>query len=204
MRWFLPLILIISGIGGFFLVAEPIYTEALSLKEEADKYNEALANADLLKAERDRLTERYNSFLPEDLERLSKILPDSVNNVRLILEIQQVAQQNGILVQNVQFEPNQFIEEGGDDAQDQRRSGSNIRRPASSVSLDYDVFDLEFSIEGRYSDFVEFMKLMEKSLRIVDVRSIIFTPGTSEDRDSNYTDFYRYTFRINTYRLKDL
>ncbi|MEZ4114177.1 MAG: hypothetical protein R3B65_01870 [Candidatus Paceibacterota bacterium] len=48
------------------------------------------------------------------------------------------------------------------------------------------------------------MKLLERSLRIVDVRSIAFTPGTSEDKDKIYLDNYKYTFRINTYRLKDL
>lgn len=206
MRWFLPLILIAGGVAVFLLVTQPIYNEAITLKIEADKYNEALSNAKILQQERDRLTQKYNSFNQEDLSRLEKIVPDSVDNIKLILEIQEVAQGRGILVKNVEFEPEQFIEEidPADTTVAARRQTGNLRRPGVSSNLDYDIFDIEFSIEGKYADFVEFMKLLEKSLRVVDVRSIAFTPGTSEDRDKIYTDNYKYTFRINTYRLKDI
>lgn len=208
MRWLLPLILIGGGIAGFLLVTQPIYEEASSLKIEADKYNEALSNAKILQQERDRLTEKFNSLNPEDLARLEKIVPDSVDNIKLILEIQEVAQERGILVKNVEFEPEQFLEQDPSQTENnttnQRQQTGNLRRPGAVSNLDYDVYDIEFSIEGKYPAFVEFMKLLEKSLRVVDVRAISFTPGTSEDRDKIYTDNYRYTFRINTYRLKDL
>ncbi|MEZ4114178.1 MAG: hypothetical protein R3B65_01875 [Candidatus Paceibacterota bacterium] len=105
MRWLLPLILIGAGIAGFLLITQPIYDEATTLKIEADKYNEALANAKILQSERDRLTEKFNSFQEGDLARLKKIVPDSVDNIKLILEIQEVAQERGILVKNVEFEP---------------------------------------------------------------------------------------------------
>ncbi|MEZ4103211.1 MAG: hypothetical protein R3B55_01440 [Candidatus Paceibacterota bacterium] len=205
MRWLLPLILIGAGIAGFLLITQPIYDEATTLKIEADKYNEALANAKILQSERDRLTEKFNSFQEGDLARLKKIVPDSVDNIKLILEIQEVAQERGILVKNVEFEPEQFLEEDPAATEAEKaKQQANLRRPGAATNLDYEVFDLEFSIEGKYSAYVEFMKLLERSLRIVDVRSIAFTPGTSEDKDKIYLDNYKYTFRINTYRLKDL
>lgn len=204
MRWLLPLVLIGAGIAGFLLITQPIYDEASTLKIEADKYNEALANAKILQAERDRLTEKFNSFQAEDLARLQKIVPDSVDNIKLILEIQEVAQERGILVKNVEFEPEQFLEEDPAAKEEAAKKQANLRRPGAASNLDYEIFDLEFSIEGKYSAYVEFMKLLERSLRVVDVRAITFTPGTSEDKDKIYNDNYKYTFRINTYRLKDL
>lgn len=204
MRWLLPLVLIGAGIAGFLLITQPIYDEASTLKIEADKYNEALANAKILQAERDRLTEKFNSFQAEDLARLQKIVPDSVDNIKLILEIQEVAQERGILVKNVEFEPEQFLEEDAAAKEEAAKKQANLRRPGAANNLDYEIFDLEFSIEGKYSAYVEFMKLLERSLRVVDVRAITFTPGTSEDKDKIYNDNYKYTFRINTYRLKDL
>jgi len=205
MRWLLPLILVASAVAGFVLITQPIYDEATALQIEADKYNEALANAKILQEERDRLVTKLNNFNPIDLERLEKIVPESVDNIKLILEIQKVAQERGILVKNVKFQPEQFSEVDPDATTVARTNQSgNVRRPGAVQNLDYDIYDLEFSIEGRYGAFVEFMKLMEKSLRVVDVRTISFTPGTSEDRDRVYTDNYQYTFRINTYRLKDL
>jgi hypothetical protein len=206
MRWLLPLILIGAGVAGFLLITQPIYDEATTLKIEADKYNEALANSKILQAERDRLTKKFNSFNAEDIARLEKIVPDSVDNIKLILEIQEVAQERGILVKNVEFEPDQFSEEDPESATTEvkKTQSGNVRRPGVVENTDYDTFDLEFSIEGKYGAFVDFMALMEKSLRVVDVKTIAFTPGTSEDRDKIYTDNYKYTFRINTYRLKDL
>ena len=206
MRWLLPLILIGAGVAGFLLITQPIYDEATTLKIEADKYNEALANAKILQAERDRLTEKFNSFQAGDLERLEKIVTDSVDNIKLILEIQEVAQERGILVKNVEFEPDQFIEseEGATEAEVKKTQSSNTRGLGLDENKDYDVFDLEFSIEGKYGAFVDFMALMERSLRVVDIKTIAFTPGTSEDRDKIYTDNYKYTFMINTYRLKDI
>lgn len=203
MRWFLPLILIASGVAGFLLITQPVYEESLVLKQEADKYNEALANSKILQQERDLLTKKFNSFNQEDIDRLQKIVPDSVDNIKLILEIQEVAQERGILVSNVEFEPEQFIDEESKTEQEKAKQ-ANLRRPGASDNLSYDVFDLEFSISGKYDAFVEFMKLLEKSLRVVDVKSIAFTPGTSENKDKVYSDDYKYTFRINTYRLKDL
>src|SRR5690606_33815652 len=152
MRYFLPLLLIGLGIAGYFLITKPIYDEALVLKEQADKYNEALANSRILQAERDRMTAKFNSFNSGDLEKLEKIVPDSVDNIKLILEIQRVAQERGIVVSNVEFEPEQFA-----DTETPVQNQGNIRRPGATENSDYETFNLEFSIAGRYKDFVEFM-----------------------------------------------
>ncbi len=214
MRWLLPILLVGVGIAGYFLVTKPMYDEALVMKEEADAYATALDNSANLQKERDRLTTKYNSFAAADLERLETMLPNSVDNIQLILEIQEEASKRGIIVKNVEFEPEQFLEEepvpageGTTPAPTDTAAGSsrttNSRRAVSAEdAADFEEFELEFSVEGSYDNFVSFMKLMERSLRLVDIRSIAFTPGTSE-KDKIYTDDYKYLFRITTYRLKD-
>lgn len=221
MRWLLPIVLIAVGIGGFLLITQPIYGEIQLLQEEADAYGEALDNSAMLQQERDRLTTKYNSFNPEDVQKLEKMLPNSVDNIQLILEIQEEASKRGIIVKNVEFEPEQFAEQQAEAAatagavpgatgtqntpSDIRPVNNNARRTvtaAADENKDFEAFELEFSVEGSYKDFVSFMQLMERSLRLVDINSISFTPGTSE-KDKIYTDDYRYLFRINTYRLRD-
>jgi hypothetical protein len=204
MRWLFKIFLIAVSVLIFVLVTMPIYDEAKIIKVEADKYNEALANARILQEERDRLTQKFNSFNQDDLRRLEKIAPDSVENIKLILEIQEVAQNRGILVRNVRFRPDQFIEQDPDAPTTTQTQSANLRRPGAATNLDYEIYDFEFSIEGKYGAFIEFMKLLEKSLRIIDIKTIAFAPGASEDRDGVYVDNYSYTFRINTFRLKDL
>lgn len=223
MRFLLPLALIGVGIGGFFLITSPIYDDITALQAEAEVYNQALENSANLQKERDRLTTKYNSFSAEDITKLEKMLPNSVDNIQLILEIQEEASKRGIIVKNVEFEPEQFLNQEEDPAaatpvpttntaSGQAAAAGNTpataarNRTGRSAEVDdnkdYEAFELEFSVEGSYSDFVAFMQLMERSLRLIDINTISFTPGTSE-KDKRYTDDYRYLFRINTYRLKD-
>ncbi len=227
MRFLLPLALIGVGIGGFFLITSPIYDDITLLQAEAEVYNQALENSANLQKERDRLTTKYNSFAAADINKLEKMLPNTVDNIQLILEIQEEASKRGIIVKNVEFEPEQFLDQG---AQDAATSPNATTTPANNTASgqasaagntpatstrnrtgrtageddnkDYEAFELEFSVEGSYPDFVAFMELMERSLRLIDINTISFTPGTSE-KDKKYTDDYRYLFRINTYRLKD-
>ncbi len=188
-------------------MTKPIYEEALIMKDEADAYAAALDNSASLQKERDRLTTKYNSFSPDDVAKLEKMLPNTVDNIQLILEIQEEASKRGIIVKNVEFEPEQFAEQGtatvaGDGTPIENTRDTSRRAVSSEDNADFEAFELEFSVEGSYQDFVSFMKLMERSLRLVDINSIAFTPGTSE-KDKVYTDDYKYLFRINTYRLKD-
>lgn len=211
MRWLLPIILIGVGIGGFFLITQPIYNEIAVLQKDADAYSQALDNSANLQKERDRLGDKYKSFAVDDIDRLMKMLPNSVDNIQLILEIQEEAAKRGIVVKNVEFEPEQFVDEeeaittenaAGNSTASSRQRTTGRRTTTENDNKDYETFELEFSVEGAYDDFVGFMQLMERSLRLVDINSIAFTPGTSE-KEKVYTNQYKYLFRINTYRLKD-
>lgn len=216
MRFLLPLFLIGVGVGGFILITKPIYSDIEALQKEGEAYEKALQNSANLQKERDRLTTKLNSFSPDDLAKLEKMLPNTVDNIKLILEIQEQASNQGIIVRNVQFEPKQFLEEvtptstpsgvnpNSVTAQTATPPATTVRRTAtaSPENQNFETFELQFSVEGSYKDFVAFMQLMEKSLRLIDIKSITFTPGTSE-KDKKYTDQYKYLFKINTYRLKD-
>ena len=87
-RYILPIILIGIAIAGFFTFTNPFYENVLLEREQVASYNEALNNSKALEAERDKLTQKYNSFDPENLSKLQKLLPDNVDNIRLILEIE--------------------------------------------------------------------------------------------------------------------
>ena len=91
MRWLLPIIFIGVGIGGFLMITQPIYDETQALQAEAAVYEEALDNSANLVKERDRLTTKYNSVSPDDIDKLEKMLQNRVDNIELILEIQEEA-----------------------------------------------------------------------------------------------------------------
>src|SRR3989338_3569767 len=90
-RYVLAAILIGISVVGFFMFTDPLYKQIEELNMQATAYNEALDNSKALENERDKLTAKYNTISPENLLKIKKILPDNIDNICLILEIEQVA-----------------------------------------------------------------------------------------------------------------
>lgn len=205
MRFLLPILFIIVAIALFIGITNPVYVDIQSLNAQAQSYDEALANSKRLQQKRDELTQTYNSFSRQSVEALEIMVPDSVDNIGLIQEIQRMALRLGIVVKNVNFDPSQVDRED-----EELEEGEVVNQPSNNQTLPrretvetngmYDTFLLEFTIEGSYSDFVRFLQELEKNLRIVDISNINFT-ATSLDSSGNFSDVYDYTFTTKTYRL---
>jgi Tfp pilus assembly protein PilO len=209
MRFLLPLLFIIVAVVVFVGVTNPVYLDIQDLSTQAESYNEALANSKRLQARRDELTETYNGFSRQSVDALEIMVPNSVDNIGLIQEIQRMALRLGIVIKNVNFDPSQVDPEDGEfedgvdnaTAETSTTSTQNIaRRGAVETNGLYETFLLEFTIEGSYTDFVRFLEELELNLRIVDISNINFT-ANSLDSDGDFSDVYDYTFTTKTYRL---
>lgn len=195
-RFITPIIIIGISIAGFFLWVTPLSREVALLKEQTASYNQALDNAVSLERERDRLTQKYNAIPVEDLNRLQKLLPDNVDNIRLILEIEKIASPYGMVLKDIKYNV-----EDTEDTQNAVSAGGNI---AKAINNNYGVWDLEFSTEGSYTNFLKFMRDLENNLRIIDISTIQFSSDTT-GTTSNVTnsDVYKYGFKIKTYWMKN-
>src|SRR5665811_1086473 len=91
MKFLMPTILIGLSIALFFAYTSPLYGDVVLLREEMTAYNEALNNSKALEKERDKLTQKYNAIGGENLNKLQKLLPESVDNIRLVLELEKIA-----------------------------------------------------------------------------------------------------------------
>src|SRR5574343_1394658 len=160
-RYIIPTILLAVSVGLFVLFTNPTYKEVQGLRATVASYDEALYNAKKLQAVREQLLTKYNGFSQSDVERLKKLLPDNVDNIRLILEIQGIASNYGMQIKNVKYDAKKVAGSPTDAPQ--------TATAAREQSKDYGVFDMEFSTEGSYDGFVKFVRDMEQSLRIVDV-----------------------------------
>jgi len=200
MRFIMPIILIGIAISVFFMFTNPIYTDISTLKGQVTSYNEALDNSKALESERDKLTAKYNTIDPNNLTKLQKFLPENIDNIRLILEIEQIAMPYGMALKDVKYSTTSS-------------SAVNANTPSviqggvitSQSSKDYGVFDLEFSTSGSYNNFINFTKDLESNLRIVDISSIAFSSDTSANASpkTNSPEVYTYDFKIKTYYLKN-
>ncbi len=191
MRYIFPALLILLSVASFILFTSPTYKEIKTLKQEAAAYDAALTNALNLQKVRDALSEKYRSLTPEQIDRLSKLLPDNVDNIRLIIDIQRMATNYGMLLTSVKFDTfaaaqvaSAVVQESPDGILEEEK--------------EYGSFNLEFSTAASYQTFLLFLADLEKSLRIIDISSISFTSDVDATGDN-----YKYGFKIKTYWLKN-
>ncbi|MFH1608469.1 MAG: hypothetical protein ABH951_00415 [Patescibacteria group bacterium] len=196
-----PIILIGIAVAVFFMFTSPLYTEMSVLKAQVASYNEALNNSKSLEAERDKLTEKYNNIDKNNLNKLEKMLPDNVDNIRLILEIEKLSLPYGMLLKDVKYDTK---------SEDEKTTTNNVVvQSRNNIALqednkDYGSWDLEFSTQGSYFDFLNFVKDIEKNLRIVDITSVQFSSNTGAGISTTQPlNTYKYGFKIKTYWLKN-
>jgi len=202
----MPIILIGISITVFFMFTSPIYnsTDPLSpgiitLNEKLASYNQALDNSKALEEERDILTTKDNAIDPENKRKLEKLLPENIDNIRLILEIGDIAFPYGMVLKDVKY--NTAIDTKSDSAS---KTAVVLGGGTSQVSnKDYGVWDLGFSTVGTYNNFLNFTRDLEKNLRIVDISSVEFSSINTASGSSSTTPSYKYDFKIKTYWLKN-
>jgi len=186
----LGIILMAASIWTFFGFVDNHYQTVKSLKAEEAEYSAALLKANEIDVVRRQLVSKYATFSQSELSQLEKMLPDSVDNVRLIIDINNIASRYGMFIRDIQIEHQSDSSAG---------SGSQNFSPNSGVSSPtgapkYDSILFNFSIAGSYENFKNFMNDIERSLRIVDVVSVDFK-ATKEN-------FNTYQVSTRTYWLK--
>lgn len=214
LKFFTPIILVSIAIGGFFMFTKPIYEEINVLKAEVADYSEALDNSKSLDAEKDELVKKYNAIDTDDLNKLEKLLPDGVDNIKLILEIEKLAAPYGMVLRDIKYDVKSSNKELSKETgtQNERELISEEDGLSSGDNKDYGTWDLSFSVQGSYFNFLNFVRSLEKNLRIVDIASIDFSSESIEDKSLNSkqntntlnaSNIYKYNFKIKTYWLKN-
>jgi hypothetical protein len=181
-RYLLPLILTMAAIGLFVVYTNPQYQGPggiKALKVQVASYDEALNKSQELKALRDQLLSRYNTFSAEDKDKLIKVLPDNVDNIRLVIDINNIASRHALAIKNLDI---------GDAASSQSAATGNLGAIDTIGSV-----DLGFQVNSDYQTFLAFLADLEHSLRLLDVEKISFSTGP--------TGVYDISISVRTYWL---
>ncbi len=192
-----PIFLILASVGIFYGYTDPNYrgenipANIVNLMSERKQYADMLANSNNLMAERNRLVEINNNLPSNDLERLKKLLPDHIDNVRLIIDVNGIASKYGLNIREIKIEDNNTNSNIGNINNVGSANSSNALGPDNNP---YGTLTLKFKIIAPYDKFRSFIKDMQKSLRIVDIVGISF--------DSTETGYYDYGVTIKTYWIK--
>ncbi|MEK7509160.1 MAG: hypothetical protein AAB605_00425 [Patescibacteria group bacterium] len=188
-RTLFSLLFLAGALALFFLYTKPAYDSVRAIQEKITQYDQALDKAAELQRLKQSLLSRYNAFNPIDIDRLHKLLPDHVDNVRLVLDLDTLAGQHGFALQNV------VIDTAG--------SVKTAEQAAPTIGPNRQTFDsltLRFATAGTYPEFVEFIMAIEQSLRIVDV--VALTMDVDSAAPAGGEPVYRFDITLRTYWLK--
>ena len=182
MKFFTPIILIVAGLGIFFGYIDPMYQDTIKpLQTQIDQYNSVLESSKTLLAKRDALNSTYTSIDPNNIARLEKMLPDTIDNIRLVIDLNGIAQRYGMSISNLNL--------SGADTASTPATGA-----ITSGTNQVQTVTIGFTVTTTYSTFISFLKDLEQSLRILDVSGITFT--------ATPTGLYTFSLTIKTYWLK--
>lgn len=183
MQRILPAVLVLIAVGIFFAYTNPTYSGPVAeARNEVRTLDSALEAADAFK-DRENQLERERLALPQDgLARLQAFLPDNVNNIQLILDLDALAARSGVRLSN--FNVGASGETGEETPGD---AGGSLALDSGDA---LEAIDITVTAEGSYSAFQAFLVAAEKSLRILDLVGVNVKSASS----GVYT--YNMTFRI--------
>jgi Tfp pilus assembly protein PilO len=185
------LAIVFLGLAGaiFFLYTKPAYDTISEQQAKIAQYDQALDKAAQLQQIKQALLARYNAFDPNDVDRLQKMLPDHVDNIGLILDLNSLASRFGMSLENV----------------DVTNTGTASTDVASATigsnQEDYESLTLRFTTHSTYNNFESFLDDLEASLRIVDLVALSITRDSGVNASVN-GQLYQFQVTIKTYWLK--
>ena len=166
------------SVGIYILLTSPVLDAAAGIKQQSATLADALSHARTLISVRDSLLTKYKQIPAGDLEKLTKFLPDGVDNVRLVIDLKNIVAKYGLDLKNV------------------RVSSLKAQSPddRATVGRKYESVTLGFSVTANYDLFRLLLADLEKSLRIIDITSLSFS---ASERDQ-----YDFNIQVRTYWLK--
>jgi hypothetical protein len=179
-RFIIPIILLVASVGLFVVYTSPTYQNALAVQTQSAAYNDALTKSNTLQQQSSQLLAKRNTFSATDMAELQEILPDNVDNIRLIIDINNIAARHNLPLKNV------VLGTVGGAAQ--------ASAAAASASSAIGSVQLGFTVTASYAGFQSFLQDLEHSMRLMDVEQISFRTGATDSND--------YAITVQTYWLQ--
>lgn len=180
----LPIIALSIAAGIFFAYVNPTWSGEIADTRAAIALDDtALKSAADYTRRKDALNTERNTIDPANLERLSTFLPDSVDNVGLILDINALAARSGLSLANIDVAA---ADSGAKNSAPGALPTATVN-PVGSINL-------SLSALGTFSAFQAFLSGLERSARLLDIQDL-----TVKGSD---TGVYTYQMTLRLYWLR--
>src|SRR3989339_377344 len=147
----------------------------LNLQKENVDYEKALNNTTAIREKRNALTAEKGRIDLDSLSRLEKLLPDNVDNIKLVIDMNQIAQNHALVLKNIKLDT--------DTKSDSDKLGVDNNK--------YGTVGLSFSVNSSYDNFQNFLTDLERSLRLVEITELSVM--------GNDTGIYDFSVGLKTY-----
>lgn len=177
MKNLISIILLVGAVGLFFGYTYKKYDQIKTLRVDVSELQKDLEQSMTILSKRDELKKRYAAFKQSDLDNLNSLLPDYVDNIKLVMDMNNIAKLYGMSLKSIKVD---------EEKQDKVVAAGSTKAPYGSM-------DISFKVTSTYENFVQFLRDLEKSLRIVDVTALSFK--------SSDTGVYDFGVALKTYWL---
>ena len=194
-------ILLVLAAGIYFTVTKGMLADAKAVQLVNTQYSSAIDSADQLIKVRDQVLKNYNNLSQDDRERLNKIVPNTVDNIRLIIDLNSVAMRHGFNLKNIKAVAagtgNQKANGTAAAVASAASSPVIVNNTTKSNTIATPVLDtvtVSFSVTAPYQQFKSFLQDLEADLRIMDLTHLTMTANDSDVYDFN-VEFKTYWMR---------
>lgn len=216
MRLVFPIVLIAAAIGIYFYLTEPLINDPLmvdggtqftmggikALREEKKQLETAIDYIAKLKGKALEIEKLASAISPEDIERLDQFLPDSVDDLQLLVDVDNIAKRSGMTIKDVKLST--------DDPKKTRAVNNSavvVTQGATVAPPVITKVHLTFTAIGSYAQLRGFLTDVSKSLRIMDVEKLSVNVGGKIGSNASSTTalnngIYQYQVDLATYWLK--
>jgi hypothetical protein len=159
-----------------------------------DEYISAIDSADKLIKLRDSVLKDYNALSDEDRIRIDKMIPNTVDNIRLVIDLNSVGLRHGFSLRDIKAVASSVA------SKQALPQAANKSSPTRSPGLDsiptptLDTVTVSFSVTAPYQQFIDLLHDLEANLRIMDLTHLTVSANTTGNYDFS-VEFKTYWLR---------
>lgn len=202
MKTIISLILIAASIAFFVYFTKPRLEELKLNRIEVQKLNEAQGNAKKLKSKIDSLLKDKNSISVADNEKMMRMIPNNVENVKLIIDFDNMLQDLVTQKGTANLYNSGNASAGNISIENPKITQTNAAIDGTFDSSQLGVADFSFNVSLTYNDFLDFIKRIETSTRIFEIESISFSSPANVLGKNPSEIVYNFNIELKTYWLK--
>lgn len=165
-----PIAAIIIALLVLFFFVRPMYADLNAVQEDVSEYHEVLSDAEEFNQRLNNLYTTQNSFSALERERLDLLVPEKIDEIRALVDLEALANREGLLFRDIDA----ALEEGEESRASSERRNVNVPVAKDDFDGRLESRDVTFTVSGTYRQFRAFIRQIEQSLILMEVVKIDF------------------------------